>query len=880
MAGTGSGNKQTPSMKQYFQAKGAHPDAILFFRLGDFYEMFYEDAVIVARELDLTLTSRNKNAADEVPMAGVPYHAAHQYIGRLLSKGYKVAVCEQMGDPSKTRGIVERKVVRVMTPGLVTDTDHLDARQNLFLAAVEPEEGGFGLALFDLSTGELRATRLGSGSDLLGELARSGPRELLLGPIDDDTRQAIQALLAATPLREDGGLTPTQARALLAQHLDAETEPRVARLPPVALCAAARVVRFAAVCSPDAQRLVRSIETWDVADTLLLDDVAQKHLELVASSDGGKVGSLLHLLDVTCTPGGARLLRRRLLAPLVDAEQIKLRHEAVDLFLQNPSARADFRGALDHVADLERLAVRASLQEATPKDLGSLRDSLAMIPAVLGALASLPEPAPQILGLAAEPVDTLPELQQILARALVDRPPPISREGGIFRAGYSAELDEQRDLQNGGTQKLTEMEARLRAETGATTLKVKYTRVFGWYIEVTDRHVGKVPPTWRRKQTVANAERYTNDDLDLLSEKVQHAEERAGALEQQLYKDILAHVASLSSRLHRLAARLSDWDVHAALADIAHRNNYCRPVIDTSLSLELIDARHPVVEKTAAAGQFVPNDIKLDVENERFWLITGPNMSGKSTLMRQAALLVLMAQMGGFVPASSARIGVVDRILSRVGASDNVSRGESTFMVEMRETSAILGSATRRSLVILDEIGRGTSTYDGLAIAWSVAEHLHDVVQCRSLFATHYHEITELTKLAKHAANYSVSAREFGDDIVFLHKIARGAASRSYGIAVAKLAGLPESVLARARAILENLESSGMLPVGTHSSLRRRDKLGRAQPDNQLDLFSAPADPPAKHPALETLRSVEPERLSPLDALQLIIKLKGLVQNK
>ncbi|MCS6902454.1 MAG: DNA mismatch repair protein MutS, partial [Myxococcales bacterium] len=618
--------------------------------------------------------------------------------------------------------------------------------------------------------------------------------------------------------------------------------------------------------------------TWDVSETLILDDVAQKHLELVVSSDGGKVGSLLQLLDITCTPGGARLLRRRLLSPLVDVEKIRRRHDVVELFLQNPASRSEFRAALGYISDLERLAVRASLQEATPKDLGSLRDSLAMVPTALGALSAMPEPAPEVLGLTREPVDTLPELQQLLARALVDRPPTLVREGGIFRPGYSVELDELRDLKDGGTQKLSEMENRLRAETGVANLKVRYTRVFGWYIEVTDRHRSKVPPTWRRKQTVSTGERYTNDELDMLSDRVLHAEDQALALEQQLYKDLLAQVAAAASRIHRLAARLADWDVHAALADLAHRYGYCRPVVDTSLVLDLVDARHPVVERTAAVGQFVPNDIRLDVEGERFWLITGPNMSGKSTLMRQAALIVVMAQMGGFVPASSARIGVVDRILSRVGASDNVSRGESTFMVEMRETSAILKAATRRSLVILDEIGRGTSTYDGLAIAWAVAEHLHDVIQCRALFATHYHEITELTKLAKHAANYSVSAREFGDDIVFLHKIARGAASRSYGIAVAKLAGLPESVLARSRAILEGLESNGMLPVGTHASLRRRDRQGRAQPDTQLSLFQQPTEVPTKHPAVETLRSVDPERLTPLDALQLIIKLKGLVK--
>lgn len=879
MAGTGNGNKNTPSMKQYFKAKEAHPDAILFFRIGDFYEMFHEDAVIVARELDLTLTSRNKNAAEEVPMAGVPYHAAHQYIGKLLTKSYKVAICEQMEDPTKVRGLVRREVVRVFTPALVTDSEQLDAKQNAFLAAIEPDEDAFGLALFDFSTGELRATRLSSGSELLGELARSAPRELLLGPVDDETRQAIQALLTTVALREDGGWTPTQGRSLITQHLaGTPLERSILSLDPAAFLAATRVVRFAAGCSPGTPLPIRSLETWDIRETLLLDEVAQKHLELVSTPDGSKAGSLLHLLDSTCTSGGARLLRRQLLAPLLDPVKINERLDIVQLFLEQPDARSSLREALSQISDLGRLAVRASLKEATPKDLASLRESLKVIPTVSGILASLPEPASRILKLTSEPIDALPDLQQHLTLALVDRPPALAREAGIFRTGFNAELDEQRDLQNGGAQKLSAMEAQLREETGVTNLKVKYTRVFGWYIEVTGRHLNKVPPSWRRKQTVANAERFTNEELDLLSRQAITAEECANELERKLYEELLQHVAASAPRVHRLATRIAEWDIYAALADTAHRNDYTRPTVDTSLTLELKDARHPVVEKTAAAGQFVPNDIQMDVDGERFWLITGPNMSGKSTLMRQVALIVLMAQMGSFVPAASARIGVVDRILSRVGASDNVSRGESTFMVEMRETSAILSAASRRSLVILDEIGRGTSTYDGLSIAWAVAEHLHDVIQCRALFATHYHEITELTKLAQNAVNYSVSAKEFGDDIVFLHKITRGAASRSYGIAVAKLAGLPESVLARSRVILENLESSGILPAGTHGSLRRRDKQGRAQLDNQLGLFDSPAEPPTKHPAIETLRTVEPERLSPLDALQLIIKLKGLVK--
>jgi DNA mismatch repair protein MutS len=869
--------KHTPVMKQYFAAKATHPDAIMFFRLGDFYEMFYDDAIAASKALDLTLTSRNKGAVDEVPMAGVPYHAAHGYIARLLAKGYKVAICEQMADPSKTKGIVPREVVRVITPGLITESDQLDARQNVFLAGVEADGDGFGIALFDLSTGELRASRVDSGSDLMGEVARAAPREVLLGVLPAEARSALAQVLGATPVRDDGALSPADGRGILAGVVgDEELAIALRSMPPAALVAAARVVRFAQSCSPGQKLPIRRIESWDSRKLLVLDDVAQKHLELVAAADGGKTGSLLSIIDVTCTPGGARMLRRRLLAPLLDVGPIRRRHDAVGLLVSHPAARAELRTALEQVGDLERLAVRASLQEATPKELGTLRNSLAALPAVLAAMASVPDPAAaEILGVAGEPVDALPELLARLTAALVDRPPALAREPGIFRDGFDAALDESRLLQSNGSRVLAELEARLRVETGAANLKVKYTRVFGHYIEVTGKHLGKVPPEWRRKQTVAGAERFTNEELDSLSDRMLHAEDRAKEQEAALYKALLAEVARAAPRVHRLAQRVSDWDVHAALADVAHRHDYVRPDIDADLALELVDSRHPVVEKLAAAGQFVPNDVRLDVDTERLWLVTGPNMSGKSTLMRQVALIVILAQMGGFVPARSAKIGLVDRILSRVGASDNVARGESTFMVEMRETSSILRSASRRSLVILDEIGRGTSTYDGLAIAWAVAEHLHDVVQCRALFATHYHELTELVKQAKYAANYSVSARELGDDIVFLHKLQTGAASRSYGVAVARLAGLPESVLSRAKAILNSLESAGALPGGAPATLRRREKSGRVQ----LDLFGgAEPDAPAKHPALETLRALEPERLTPLDALQLIMKLKGMAQ--
>ncbi len=871
-----SGSKDTPSMRQFHAAKAAHPDAIVFFRMGDFYEMFYADAVTASRELELTLTSRNKGAVDEIPMAGVPHHAAHGYIARLVSRGHKVAICEQMADPSKTRGIVPREVVRVVTPGLITDQDQLDARSNNFLAAIEQGGGAFGLSLLDLSTGEARAARLATASDLVGELVRAVPREVLVGPLDDSVRAAVALAIGGAALRDEGPFGAGEAEAEFGAVLGAEAAAEGAeRLGPEPFAAAARALRFAARCSPGAKLPVARVEAWDARDALLLDEVAQRHLELVVSPDGKAEGSLLRLLDATCTPPGARLLRRWLLAPLVDVARIRRRHDAVELFVVHAAVRAELRGLLEGVSDLERLAQRASLGEATPKDLGALRDALTAMPGVGAALSSVPDPsAAEVLGLASEPLDSLADLATELAAALVDRPPAVARDGGVFRAGYARELDAERDVQSRGTTMLAELEARLRAETGITTLKVKYTRVFGWYLEITSRYLDKAPRAWRRKQTVAGAERFTSDELDELSDRVEHAEERAKELEAELYRKLLATVARAAPRLHRLAARIASWDAHSALAEVAHRHDYVRPEVDEGTIIELVDARHPVVERLAAAGRFVPNDVRLDTEGERLWLVTGPNMAGKSTLMRQVALTVVMAQMGGFVPASRARVGVVDRVLSRVGASDNVARGESTFMVEMRETAAILRGATRRSLVILDEIGRGTSTYDGLAIAWAVAEHLHDVCRCRALFATHYHELTDFVRSAAHAANYSVSARELGDEVVFLHKLSAGAASRSYGIAVARLAGLPEAVLARARAMLGALESGGVLPTGGHASLRGRSKAGKVQ----LDLFAPPAAAsPASHAVLDTLAAVDPERLTPLEALQLVARLKSML---
>ncbi|WP_437872498.1 DNA mismatch repair protein MutS [Sorangium sp. So ce363] len=909
--------KLTPVMRQYEDAKALHPDAILFFRMGDFYEMFNDDAVLVSRALNLTLTSRNKGEPDESPMAGVPHHAAHGYIARLLALGHKVAICEQCGDPSKIKGLVPRQVVRVVTPGLVTETEQLDARANHYLAAVDGggvprgdalgAGGPYGLSLLDLSTGELSATSVPDAATLLAELARADPREALIARDLPDVRAAAASLACRAALRDDEELDSAQVASILD---DAAIEPisaaALAEHPLPAVRAAARALRFARRCSPGARIPVRRIAPHDTSGTLRIDETAQAHLELVRAADGGRRGTLLDVIDCTVTPGGARLLRRRLLSPLADLAGIRRRLDEVELFVSHPRARGELRQALGGVGDLERLSVRALLGEATPRDLGLLRDGLTAAPAAIAAVRSIPDLGKAAArsddgaaargkdgaaargeegaaaGSSSEPLlaeaaalDVVADVCAELTAALIERPPPNTREGGIFREGYDKELDDARGVEKNATELILALEAKLRTQTGAPSLRVKYTRVFGWYIEVTRAHIAKVPDTFRRKQTVATGERYTSDELDELADKIEHAGARALERETALFDRLRALVAKSEGRLRALARKLAAWDVAAALADVAHRNDYVRPHVTAGEALAIRDGRHPVVERYAAAGHFVPNDTRLDLSGERLWLITGPNMAGKSTLMRQVALIVVLAQMGSYVPAREAEIGLVDRILSRVGASDNVARGESTFMVEMRETAEILRDATRRSLVILDEIGRGTSTYDGLAIAWAVAEHLFDAIGCRALFATHYHELTELSARAPGIANYSVAAREHGDDVIFLHKLEAGPASRSYGVAVARLAGVPEGVLARARAILATLESGAALPGGKHASLRGRTRGGAAQ----LDLF-APAQaavPPEQSAVIETLRAVDVDRLAPLDALRLVAKLKGLL---
>ncbi len=903
-------------MRQFLAAKAAYPDAIVFFRLGDFYELFFDDAVIAAKICDLTLTSRNKQAEQPIPMCGAPYHAASGYIQKLLDAGHKVAICEQMADPATVKGIVPREVVRVATPALAYDDAGLDSKKNLFLMGIESDGAveRVGIAVLDFSTGELSACEADTREAALSEIVRLDPREVLHGSGVDTLGATIRAALPRAAVREEGSAMDLADALTVLDSVLGAGHARKACTSDLALRAAARCIALAKVCEPGRKLPIARLVEYTLGDTLVLDDATQRHLELVRTMDGETRGSLLDQIDATKTAPGARLLRRRLLAPRTNVAEIRRRLDGVELFVTQPGLRADVRTRLSRVADIERLAVKLAVDRVGPRELSQLRTSLAELPAIDDALAACPDPttrealeipaeeAPTARTEAERPktaarsggkrrasekearfLDRCEDLHEMLARSLVDDPPVRASEGGLFRDGHDAELDEARTLAKDGQRLIVELEARLREQSQIPSLKLRYTRVFGWYVEVTKSHLAKAPKSWRRKQTIATGERFTCDELDTLADKLAHAEERREEREAELWSCLVRDLAGHSERLRAVSARVAALDVASSLAEVAHRDDYVRPEVDDSLELVLEDARHPVVERLAAAGRFVPNDVQLDASPEapqdrsRLWIVTGPNMAGKSTFMRQVALAVILAHMGSFVPAKRARIGIVDRVLTRVGASDNLARGESTFMVEMKETANIVRRATRRSVVVLDEIGRGTSTYDGLSIAWAVAEHLHDVVGCRALFATHYHELTELAASAARADNYSVSAREHSGSIVFFHKIQRGAASRSYGVACARLAGLPELVLARAKAILDDLERSASLPTG-HAS---RTPRGRKN-DGQLGLFgssaASPAAPPAPptNPAMDMLRALDVDRMTPLEALTTLAKLKGL----
>ncbi|HET7826053.1 MAG TPA: DNA mismatch repair protein MutS [Anaeromyxobacter sp.] len=875
----------TPMMRQYLETKARYPDAILFFRLGDFYEMFFEDALTASEALQITLTSRAKGD-DRVPMCGVPYHAARGYVAKLLEKGFKVAICDQIeepaapaegegGDRKQRSPIFRREVTRVVTPGMVLDDAALEPREASYVGAASFGERGAGIALLDASTGELRLGEVPDDARLVDELRRAGVRELLLpsgGPGErvDAVARAVGAPATRRPDADFERADDKLRRHLAVAALDGYG---VAGLP-LGLAAAAAALAYLAETQRASPRHVDRLARLATEDALLLDEATRTNLELERTLSGGRrKGTLLALLDRTVTAAGGRRLAEWLRYPLTDLDAIRARLDAVEELVGSSVAREDLAAALRPVADAERLLSRLVLGQGNARDLRALANALLALPALAELLGAR---TASLLRGASGRVRGLDDLAAHLDGAVAEEPPASLAEGGLIRRGHARELDEIVAIAEDGKGVIAAMEAKERERTGIGSLKVRFNKVFGYYIEVTKPNLHLVPKEYERRQTTVGGERFVTPDLKAFEEKVLTAEERRFALEQKLFEALRARVAEAAPRIRTAAEAVATADALLSLARVAAERGYARPAVDGSEALEIEDGRHPVVEAVLPDGPaaFVPNDVRVASrgapeceQHGSLLVVTGPNMAGKSTVMRQAALVALLAQMGSFVPARRARVGVVDRIFTRVGASDDLARGRSTFMVEMTETAAILNNATRRSLVVLDEIGRGTSTFDGVSIAWAVAEHLHDVVGCRTLFATHYHELQDLARERPAVRNLTVAVREVGDRVVFLRKLVQGGASRSYGIEVAKLAGLPPEVLARAREILRNLEAMEVDDAG-HAALAR-GKRRRADPTAQLGLFGAAADPAAAEIA-KALRGLDVDGLRPLDALNLL----------
>ncbi len=849
----------TPAMAQYHAQKQRHPDALLFFRMGDFYELFFDDAKVAAKALGLTLTSRSKGES-AIPMAGVPVRAVDGYLQRLVAAGHKVAICEQLQDPKDAKGVVERAVVRVLTPGTLTEDNLLDRGRSNHLAAVAFGRDRVGLAWVELSTGAFRVHEC-APDHLADELARIEPSELLLA---EEQRGQPRPWLPS-----DG--TPTTFRAPYDFGVETATRLlhqffRVSTLAgfgvqdmPLAVGAAGALVGYLQETQLCALPHLRGLEVWHDGAFMRLDRTTRQSLELVQTMRDAEGTTLLAIVDRTATPMGARQLRSWLLAPLADLAAIQRRQDAVAELHGDPELLRLVAGQLAAVLDLERLSSRAAFGRANARDVVGLRGSLDRLPAVRDRLRECHSGLLRDLG---QRIDPLPELAQRIGATLVDEPPLAVKDGGLIRAGFDAGLDELRTLARDSGEWLARYQAQLVERTGIGSLKVGFNRVFGFFIEVTHTHRDvALPPEFQRKQTTKNAERYVTDELRAFESKALKAEENGKALEYELFQALREHVAAAIASLHATARAVAELDCLQSLATVARDRHYCRPVVDDSTALRIEDGRHPVIEATHAAGSFVPNDTDLEPPGRRLVLLTGPNMAGKSTWIRQNALIVVLAQIGGYVPAKAARIGVVDRVFTRVGGADDISRGSSTFMVEMTETANILHNATARSLVVLDEVGRGTSTYDGMSLAWAIAEDLHDRVRCRALFATHYHQLTDLAGPGRGIVNCRVAVREWGDEIAFLHRIEQGGTDRSYGLHVARLAGVPKGVIERAKDVLQKLDEQGGKSREALVAARDSQRPGM----KQKELFAPPPDP-----IVEELRALDLDDLTPRQALELL----------
>lgn len=863
------GDDLTPMFKQYMRIKGGHRNSILFFRMGDFYEMFFEDATVASEILDIALTSRDSaKKENKVPMCGIPYHAARGYIAKLLRAGKTVAVCEQVEDPRQAQGIVKREVVRVITPGTLLEPELLDENTNNYLAAISVGDGGIGVAFADVSTGEFMTTQR-AGADTNGlvieELLNIAPSEFIFpaSQMDSTLKAALDRQCPGIPFRpiDDWIFSHTQASSLITSHYGLHSLTGLGLDDtPLAASAAGAIIHYLMETYRASLQHLKRPAPFVRSEFMIVDSSTVRNLELLCTlRDKSKHGSLLGVLDSTVTSMGGRRLRSWLSHPLMSLERLNLRQEAVAEFVDSNSLRLRMRDVLKTIHDIERLLGRISGPTANARDMVALKDSLAQSPPLKEALK---DASSKRLGSVREAIDPLEDVTALISDAIVDSPPATMNEGNIIRDGYSPELDKLRSLVGDGKDWIARLQKTEIRRTGISSLKVGYNRVFGYYIEVTKPNLSLVPPEYIRKQTLANAERYYTPELKERESAILGAEEKMIRLESELFQGLNERVCEQSQRIQANAELIAELDAIQSLAHIAAMNDYCRPELTASSEIDIEEGRHPVIEQVNIEQPFVPNDIHMD-DATALQIITGPNMAGKSTCLRQVGLIVLMAQMGGFVPARRAKIGVVDRIFTRVGASDNLVGGESTFMVEMNETANILNNATRRSLIILDEIGRGTSTFDGMSIAWAVAEHIHNNIGAKTMFATHYHELADLAKKLPRVKNLNVAVREWNNQVVFLYKLVEGGSDHSYGIHVAKLAGLPPEVVARARQVLSELE------VGS-----RRHDIGPAIESNQLQLFAAPPSSAVE----EELKKLDLDHLTPLEALSKLAELRSKIE--
>ena len=876
--------KLSPMMAEYVKTKQQYKDCILFYRLGDFYEMFFEDALTVTKELEITLTGKDCGLEERAPMCGVPFHAAETYINRLIEKGYKVAICEQVEDPKKAKGLVKREVIRVVTPGTTLDAASLDESKNNYLMSIVSMEDHFGCAIADISTGDCFLTEVDKPQKLLDEINKFVPAEIICndaffmsGVDTDDLKNRLG--ICVFPL-DAWYFDDSLCKRTLKEHFHVNTlEGLGIQDYDIGVIASGALFLYLQETQKSALSHMAGIRPYAAEKYMLIDSSSRRNLELVETlREKNKRGSLLWVLDKTKTAMGARTLRSYVEQPLIDAQEINRRLEALEELNKSPMLRDEIREYLNPIYDLERLISRISYQSANPRDLIAFASSLEMLPHIRQILKDFKTP---LLTELYEDMDPLEDIASLIKSAIVDEPPLAQKDGGIIREGYHEDVDKFRRSRTDGKKWLTELEVREKERTGIKSLKIKYNRVFGYSLEVTNSFKELVPENYIRKQTLTNAERYITQELKDLEDLILGAEDKLYALEYELFCEVRDKVGAEVVRIQKTAKAVAALDVFASLALVAQRNNYVRPKINESGVLDIKNGRHPVVEQMIEHDMFIANDTYLDNQKKRVSIITGPNMAGKTTYMRQTALIVLMAQIGSFVPADKANIGIVDRIFTRVGASDDLASGQSTFMIEMTEVANILRNATSRSLLILDEIGRGTSTFDGLAIAWAVIEHISDTKLCgaKTLFATHYHELTELEGKISGVNNYCIAVKEKGDDIVFLRKIVKGGADKSYGIQVAKLAGVPDSVICRAKELVEELSDADITAAvkDLTSSSKKKQKIVYDQVDMaQMSLFDTVQD----NDIVEEIRNLDMSHLTPMEAMNILYNLQNKIQNR